>query len=52
MTLVLKPPGRGKWSPVLVTIEPSRNAPLPLYVARGQRVQIGGQTFRVAQVLA
>jgi hypothetical protein len=52
MTLVLKPPGRGRWSPVLVTIQPSKNAPPPMYVACGQRVQLGGQTYRVAQVLA
>lgn len=52
MILVLKPPGRGRWSPVLVTIQPSRNAPLPLYVARGQRVQLGGQVYRVAEVRA
>lgn len=51
MTLVLKPPGRGSWTPVLVTIQRSKHAPLPLCVARGQHVQLGGQTYRVAQVL-
>lgn len=52
MTLVLKPPGRGKWTPVLLTITPSKHAPLPMYVARGQQVLIAGQVFRVAQVMA
>lgn len=52
MTLILKPPGRGNWAAIVVTIQPSRHAPLPLYFARGQRIVMGGQTFRVAGVRA
>jgi len=50
MQLTLRPIGRGNWSPVLLTIKPGRNSPLPLYVERGQRVQLGGQVYRVVRV--
>lgn len=50
--LILKPPGRGNWTPVVLRIEQSKHAPLPLYVARGQVLVIGGQLLRVAGVQA
>lgn len=52
MILTLRPPGKGNWKPVTLVIEHSKHAPLPLYVVRGQRLEIGGQVFRVARVLA
>lgn len=52
MTLVLRPPGRGNWKPVVVTIDDSRHAPRPLEVVRGMRMVLAGQVFRVARVLA
>lgn len=50
MILTLRPPGRGNWTPVMLRVEQSRHAPLPLYFHRGQRLQLGGQTFRVVRV--
>ena len=52
MTLILRPPGRGNWAPVVMTIEQSKHSPLPLYVSRGQVLPIGGQLLRVVRVLA
>ena len=51
MTVILRPPGRGNWAPVVMTIEPSRHAPLPLYVLPGQLVTIAGQVLRVVRML-
>ena len=51
MIVILRPPGRGNWKPVVMTIEASRHAPLPLYVAPGQRIEIGGQVLRVVKVM-
>jgi|GEM_PF-2111615 len=51
MQLTLRPVGRGNWQPVVLTIKPGRNSPLPLYVERWQRVQLGGQWYRVVEVL-
>lgn len=51
MTLVLRPPGRGAWTPVHLRIEQSKHAPLPLEVHVGQRWTIGGRVFRVARVM-
>jgi hypothetical protein len=52
MTLILRPPGRGNWTPVVLTLEQSRHSPKPLLVKVGERVPLGGQVFRVARVLA
>jgi hypothetical protein len=50
VTLVLRPPGRGNWKPVVLRIDQSRNTPLPLEFHRGQRVELGGHVFRVVGV--
>lgn len=50
LILTLRPPGRGNWTPVVIRIEQSRHAPLPLYVVPGQRLLIGGQELRVVSV--
>jgi hypothetical protein len=47
--LVLRPPGRGNWQPLIVTIEGRRLAPLLVRV--GQQLPIGGQIYRIAKVL-
>lgn len=52
MTLTLRPIGRGNWAPVQLSITPGRNSPLPLYVAKGQRVELGGQVYRVVRVMS
>lgn len=49
--LVLRPLGRGAWTPVVLAITESKHSPLPLEVFRGQRVTLGGRVFRVAKVL-
>lgn len=49
--LVLRPLGRGNWSPVLLRVEQSRNSPLPLEFHVNQRVEFGGHVFRVAKVM-
>lgn len=49
--LVCRPPGRGNWTPVIVAIQESRHAPLPLEVHVGQRLTIAGRELRVCQVL-
>lgn len=49
MTLILVPPGRGRWSPLTVVIDGSRAA--PLFFRVGQRVELGGRVFRVSKVL-
>jgi hypothetical protein len=46
--LVLRPPGRGNWQPLIVAIEGRRLAPLLVRV--GQRMTIGGQVYRIAKV--
>ena len=51
MQLTLRPIGRGNWQPVVLTIKPGRNSPLPLYVAKGQKLELGGQRYRVVEVL-
>ena len=50
MTLVLRPPGRGCWTPVVITIEQSKHAPMPLFFRVGQTLEIGGQTLVVRQI--
>lgn len=49
MILILRPPGRGNWAPLFVTIEGKRTA--PLFIRAGQKWFIGGQTFRICKVM-
>lgn len=48
MTLVLKPIGRGRWRPMSIAIDEWRIP--PLFVTLGQRITIGGVTFRIARI--
>lgn len=48
MTLVLRPPGRGKWAPLVVHITGRRAG--PLLQRAGDRVQLLGRTWRVVEV--
>lgn len=48
MTLVLKPQGRGNWTPLLMAVEGKRAAPLLVRV--GQLLPLGGVVFRIAEV--
>jgi hypothetical protein len=54
VTLVLRRLGRGRWSPVRVTFDPSRQAewPTPLEARRGGRLVLFGVTYRVSKVEA
>lgn len=49
MTLILVPPGRGKWRTTTVSIVGDRTA--PLFFRVGQRIELGGITFRVSRIL-
>jgi hypothetical protein len=49
--LVLRPPGRGNWKPVLLTVEGKPHLPPPMYFAVGQRIPLGGMVFRVSKVM-
>lgn len=49
--LILRPPGRGNWKPLVLAITESKHSPLPMEVYRGLRVQIGAAAFRVSKVL-
>lgn len=51
MTLVLRPPGRGNWTPVTIVIEQSKHAPMPLFFHVGQVLEIGGQRLVVRSIL-
>jgi hypothetical protein len=48
MTLILRPPGRGNWAPLIMKIDGERSAPLLVRV--GQLLTLGGQVFRIAGV--
>lgn len=50
MTILLRPVGRGGWTPVLLRVAPGRNAPGPLSVALGDRWTLAGQVYRVIEV--
>lgn len=50
MTLYLRPLGRGNWTAVIVSIESSRHAPVPIEVRQGDRVSIAGRMFRVSRI--
>jgi hypothetical protein len=51
VTLILRPPGRGNWKPIVLSFAASKHSPLPLEVFAGQRVTISTHVFRVAKVL-
>ncbi len=50
MTLVLRPPGRGNWAPVVITFPKSEYAPVPLLFRVGQLMQIGDRMLVVRQI--
>lgn len=52
VTVTLRPLGRGKWSPLVLTYDPRVRAelPAPMEFKRGQRVEFLGQAYRVARV--
>lgn len=54
MKLVLRPPGKGNHTPIFLTIEGRRTAPLfaPLVFRRNQRIELGGIIYRVSKVHA
>jgi hypothetical protein len=49
MILILRPPGRGNWKPITVTVEGDRAH--PLFIQVGQRLFLGGRTFRICKVI-
>lgn len=49
MTLLLKPPGRGRWAPITVAIE-GRHA-IPLAFKVGDLFTLADRVFRIAKVL-
>ena len=48
MMLVLKPLGRGNWASITMQVDGARAAPLLIRV--GDRMVLGGVTFRIAGV--
>ncbi len=52
MRVVLTPPGRGRWSRVIVTYDQRRRSelPLPVQIKPGDTVQVLGQQYRVVRV--
>jgi len=50
LTVVLKPPGRGNWTPLV--IEYSGPQVLPLLVRVGECITLAGVVFRVVEVRA
>ena len=48
MTLILKPVGRGNWSPTTLQLDGHHH--LPLLVRVGTRLELGGITFRICAV--
>ncbi len=49
--LLLRPPGRGNWHPVVIAVQQSRHAPRPLDFHVWQTVDTGGQRLRVVKVM-
>ena len=47
MTLLCRPPGRGNWRLVAISIDFEPN---PLFVRRGQLVTIGDRVLRIVEV--
>lgn len=50
MIVVLKPPGRGNWSPLVIDYRGPRLKPMLVQV--GELIVLAGQTFRVVEVRA
>lgn len=48
MTLVLRPAGRGNWTPLVLQVTGQRAA--PLLVRRGQFIQLAGVTYRISRI--
>jgi hypothetical protein len=52
LTLVLVPPGRGRWSPISVQYDPKRRAlPNRIEVRVNDRMPLDGVVYRVAKVM-
>jgi hypothetical protein len=49
--LILRPLGRGNWSPIVLAITESKHSPLPLEVHVGQQWTLAGRIFRISKVL-
>jgi hypothetical protein len=47
--LILRPKGRGNWTPLVMAIEGARAA--PLLVKTGQFITLGGIVWRISKVL-
>lgn len=52
VSVTLRPPGSGGWSPIVVTYDPNRRGelPNPLQIRRGDPWPINGVPFRVSSV--
>ena len=52
MTVTLVPPGRGRWSPLVLRWDERRRGelPLPVGIKRGDLVLVMGATWRVQRV--
>lgn len=50
MTIICRPVGRGRWTPIRIEVRGDRAA--PLLVQPGHRFVLGGITWRVVEVLA
>lgn len=50
MTLILRPKGRGNWTPTRVQIDGGHT--LPLLFRVGQLLPMGGVMFRICEVIA
>lgn len=48
MRLILKPPGRGNWTPLVIDYTGPRLLPLVVHV--GMTIVLAGVTFRVVEV--
>lgn len=47
--LILKPKGRGRWTPITMAIEGPRAS--PLLIRAGQLITLGGVVWRICRVL-
>jgi hypothetical protein len=47
--LILRPKGRGNWTPIVVAIEGQRAS--PLLIRKGQTLVLGGVTYRISKVM-
>lgn len=46
--LILRPKGRGNWTPLVLAVEGKRAT--PLLIRRGQELVLGGITYRISKV--